>query len=180
LTDESHFLLLVLLGQRIPRPVRAEATLWADGYALERLLARLAAALGDKVSGLVDALLDFLLVLELPQLGADGANDNVLILGEELERLKATGTLRVILQVESVHLEVRKELLGIDIIGAFGKVSAADKVATAQVDARVKVGRQLADAIVVERNIRIRKVIYSTGVVRVLGPSLAKLVGAKV
>jgi hypothetical protein len=84
--------------------VGGEAALGTDADALEGLLAGLAAALGDKVGGLVEALLGGLLVLELAELGADGADDDVLVLGEVLEGLEAAGALRVVLEVEGVDV----------------------------------------------------------------------------
>lgn len=157
-----------------------EAALGADADTLEGLLAGLAAALGDEVGGLVEALLGGLLVLELAELGADGADDDVLVLGQVLEGLEAAGALRVVLEVEGVDGEVLEQLLGDDVVGALGKVPPADEVAAAQVDARVEVGRQLADRVVVQLDVGVQQVVDGAVVVLVLGPALAELFGAEV
>lgn len=160
--------------------MRAEATLGADSNTLEGLLSRLTAALGNKVGCLVDALLDFLLVFELAQLSADGADDDRPVFRQEFEGLEAAGALRVVLEVEGVNLEVGEELLGDDVISALCEVAATDEVAAAQMDASVEVGGKLADAVVVEGNVGVKEVVDRANVVRVLGPALTELVGAEV
>lgn len=106
----------------------AETTLRAEGHALEGFLLALAASRSDELGSLVDALLDLLLVLELAELGADGADDDVLVLGEELEGLEAAGAGGVVLEVKGVDLEVGEELLGDDVVSTLGEVAAADEL----------------------------------------------------
>jgi hypothetical protein len=44
----------------------------------------------------------------------------------------------------------------------------------------VEVGRQLADAVVVQLDVGVKQVIDGPNIVRILGPPLTELVGAKV
>jgi len=108
--------------------VGAETALRAEANALQGLLLRSAASRRDELGGLVDPLLDLLLVLQVAQLGADGSDDDVLVLGEELEGLETAGTGGVVLEVEGVDLEVGEELLGDDVVSALGEVAASDKL----------------------------------------------------
>jgi hypothetical protein len=62
----------------------------------------------------------------LRELGADDADDDVLVLGEVLEGLEAAGALGVVFEVEGVDGEGLEELLGDDVVGAFGEVAAAN------------------------------------------------------
>lgn len=160
--------------------MRAESALWADSNLLERVLLALTRALGHELGSLVDALLHLLLVLQLAELGGDDTDDNVLVLGQELEGLEATGTLRVVLEVERVDVEIGKELLGDDVVGALGEVTAADEVAAAQVDTGVHVRRDLADGVVVQLDVGVEQIIDCPDVVLVIGPALAELLRAKV
>ena len=153
LSHKSQLLLLILLSQGISALVGAEPTLWADSNPLQSLLTRLTASLRDEVGRLEYPLLDLVLVLQFAELGADGTDDDILILGEELERLEATRTGRIVLKIESVHLEVGEELLGDDVVCTLGEVAATNEVAAAQMDACVEVCGQLADAVVVEANV---------------------------
>ena len=59
-------------------------------------------------------------------------------------------------------------------------MAATDEVAAAQMDASVEVGGKLADAVVVEGDVGAEEVVDRANVVRVLGPALTELVGAKV
>jgi len=158
----------------------AETALRAERNSLERFLARLATALGHKVSGLVNALLHLLLILELAELSANSTNDNMFVLGQKLEGLEAPGTCRVILEVEGVDLQLGKELLCNDVVGTLGKMASTNEVATAQVYTSVEISRELADGIVVEGNVGIQEIVDSADVVRIFGPPLSELVGAKV
>ena len=106
--------------------MRTEATLRTHTNPLERLLDRLPTALGHPLRRAQDALLHFLLVLELRELGADNADDDVLVLGEVLQGLEATGAGGVVFEVEGVDSKVLEELLGDDVVGALGEVASAD------------------------------------------------------
>lgn len=101
-------------------------TLRAHTNPLERLLGRLTTPLGHPLGGAQHALLHLLLVLELRELGADDADDDVLVLGEVLQGLEAAGALGVVFEVEGVDVEGLEELLGDDVVGALGEVAAAD------------------------------------------------------
>jgi hypothetical protein len=59
-------------------------------------------------------------------------------------------------------------------------VAAADEVTAAQVDARVEVGGQLADGVVVQLDVGVQEVVYGAVVVLVLLPALAELFRAEV
>lgn len=104
----------------------AEAALGAHIHSLESLLTSLASSLGHPLGGREDALLHLLLVLELGQLGADDADDDVLVLGEVLQGLEAARPLVVILQVEGVDVQVLEQLLGDDVVRSLGEVAAAN------------------------------------------------------
>ena len=54
----------------------------------------------------MDANHHFMLVLELGELGGDNAKDNILVPRKVGERLKATGTRGVVLEVVCVDVEV--------------------------------------------------------------------------
>lgn len=180
LAHQSQLLLLVVHAQGVSTLVRAESALWAHGNLLEGLLLGLTSALGDELSSLVDALLHLLLVLELAELSGNDTDNNVLVLRQELEGFEAAGTLSVVLQVEGVDVQVGEELLGDDVVGTLGKVTATNEVAAAQVDTGVHVSRNLADGVVVQLDVGVKQLIDSADVVLVLGPSLAELFGAEV
>ena len=116
-----------------------ETALGTNSHSLKCLLLTLAHALSNPVRRAQDSLLHLLLVLQLGKLGADNADDDVLVLGEELQRLEAAGTLGVVLEVESVHVQVAEELLSNDVVLALGEVTATDEVTAAQMDAGVHV-----------------------------------------
>lgn len=171
---------LFLLIQRIPTLMSTEPALRAHGNPLERLLLSLALTLGDPIRGAQYTLLHLLLVLQLGQLCADYSNDDILVRWEVLKGLKTSSALGVVLEVEGVDVEVAEELLGDDVVLALGEVAAADKVASAEVDARVHVGGQLGEAVVVELDVGVQKVIDGADVVSVSGPAVAELLAAEV
>lgn len=67
--------------------MRGETALGGDAETLKSLLAGLVGTLGDEVSSLVDAGDEFLLVLELGELGGDDTEDDNLVDGEVDEGL---------------------------------------------------------------------------------------------
>lgn len=91
---------------------RGKATLWGNADALHGLLSSPALALGDDVGGLEHLPLHVGCVLQVGNLGADDTENDVLVLGEEAEGLEATATLVVVLEVESVVVEISEETLG--------------------------------------------------------------------
>lgn len=106
-----------------------KAALGRDAQALERLLARLAAALGDHVGGLVDAPLHLLLVLELRELGRHDAQHHVLVGRQLCQRREAARPRRVVFEVVRRRVERAKQFGRDAVVGAFGEVARADKVA---------------------------------------------------
>lgn len=180
LPHQGQFGTLVVVGQGVPALVGAEAALGADADPLEGLLAGLPGPLRDEVGGLVDLGLGGLLVLELAQFRADATHDDVLVPGEELERFEPSGPLGVVFQVEGVDVEVLEQPLGDDVVGTLGEVSAPDEVAPAQVDARVEVGGQAGDGVVVQLDVGVQKLVDRPDVVLVLLPTLAEGVGTEI
>lgn len=158
----------------------AESTLRAYSNPLQSLLLSFTRSLGDPIRSVQHTLLHLLLILQLGQLCADNSDDNVLVGGEVLKRLEASGALSVVLEVEGVDVEVAEELLGDDVVLAFSKVTAADKVASAEVDTRVHVGGQLGEAVVVELDVGVQKVVDGADVVGVSGPAVAELLATEV
>src|SRR5687767_5558653 len=124
--DQRQLLLLLLLIQRIPALMRTKPTLRAHTNPLERLLRSLTTALSHPLRRADHPLLHVLLVLQLRELSADDADDDVLVLGEVLEGLKTAGALGVVFEVEGVDVEGLEELLGNDVVGALGEVAATD------------------------------------------------------
>lgn len=180
LPHQGQFGTLVVVGQGVPALVGAEAALGADADPLEGLLAGLPGPLRDEVGGLVDLGLGGLLVLELAQFRADATHDDVLVPGEEFERFEPSGPLGVVFQVEGVDVEVLEQPLGDDVVGPLGEVSAPDEVAPAQVDARVEVGGQAGDGVVVQLDVGVQKLVDRPDVVLVLLPTLAEGVGTEI
>ena len=84
-------------GQTTSR-TNLDAPLRRHAETLQRLLARLAAALGDVIGGLVDARDHLGLVLELAVLGRDDAEDRGLRRRQVLEWLEAASARRVELE----------------------------------------------------------------------------------
>lgn len=106
--------------------MRTKPALRAHTNPLQRLLRRLPAPLGNPLRSAENPLLHIIFILELGELGADDADDDVLVLGEVLEGLEAARALGVVFEVEGVHGEGLEELLSDDVVGAFGEVAAAD------------------------------------------------------
>ena len=180
LPHQSKLLLLLLLIQRIPTLMGAESTLRAHCDPLQSFLLSLTRTLGDPIRSAQNTLLHLLLILQLGQLCADNTDDNVLVGGEVLKGLEASGALSVVLEVEGVDVEIAEQLLGDDVVLALGEVTAADKVASAEVDARVHVGGQLGETVVVELDVSVQQVVDGADVVGVGSPTVAELLAAEV
>ena len=97
-----------------------------------------------------------------------------------LQRLEAARPVGVVLEVERRDVEVLKELLGDDVVGALGEVAAADEVAAAEVDAGVQVRGEAGEGVVVEGDVGVEEGLYGAGVGGVGGPAVAELLGAEV
>lgn len=157
-----------------------ETTLRAEPDSLERLLLRLTRTLGHEVGGLVYSILDLFLLLQLPEFGADGADDHVLVLRQVFQGLKPACSLRVVLEVEGVDIQVLEELAGDDIVRTFGEMSPADEVASAQMHTSVKVVGDIGQRVVVKSNVCVEQVVYRTDVVLVICPPVSELLRAEV
>ena len=69
------------------------------------------------------------LVLELAGLGGDQAEHDLLALGDEPQRLEAAGPLVVVLEEEAVHVELREEHLGHEVVATLGRPRRAEVAA---------------------------------------------------
>jgi len=91
-TDKLQLLHHIIVAKQIPVLMAREATLRAHTQPLECILLTFA-AIGRNVLGcLLDSLLHLFLVLQLRELAGDDTQDHVLVLGQLLERLKASST----------------------------------------------------------------------------------------
>lgn len=151
--------------------MRCETALGADTALLDRVLARLSGTLGNPVRSLVDTRNHLLLVLELGELRGDHTKDNILVLGQVLERLEATGAGCIVLEVVCVDVQVLEELLRNVVVCALGEVTAADVVTTAKMNAKVHVRRSL-EALVVKLDVCVEHLVGGLVVGLVGGPAL--------
>lgn len=160
--------------------MRTEAALGADHDSLQRLLPALSGALGDPACSLLHPPLHLLLALQLPQLGAHHTQNDILVLGKVLQGLEAAGARGVVLEVEGVDVEFLEKLLGDHVVGARGKVAAADEVAAAEVDTGVEVGGEEGEGVVVELDVGVEEGVDGDGVIGVGSVTGAELFGAEV
>lgn len=157
-----------------------ETALRADTDLVEGLLDGDVVALGDELGGVVDALLHLLLVLELGELAGHDTQDDVLVLGELLQGLEATGTGSVVFEVVGVHVELLEELGGDAVVATLGEVTAADEVTTADVHTDVEVGGALGQQVVVQLDVLLEHLVGGVDVQRVFLPARQHLLGAEV
>lgn len=132
LPDQSQLRGLILIAEGVASLMGTESALWAETDTLERFFPRLLRPFRDSIGSLVDSVLDLFLVLQLAELGADRADDDVLVLREILQRFESSGSLRVVLEVECVDVEILKQLACNDVVRAFSEMSPADEVASAE------------------------------------------------
>lgn len=160
--------------------MRSKATLWADTDLVKGSLEGDIVPLGDELGRIDDALLHLLLVLHSGELAGDDAENDVLVRGQVLEGLEAAGSLRVVLEVVGVHVELLEQLDGDAVVAALGEVAAADEVAAAQVHADVHVRWQADEAVVVQLDILLEHVVGGVHVERVLLEAVQELFRAEV
>lgn len=121
-----------MVAEGIASLMGTESTLGTETNTLERFFPRLLRPFRDGIRSLVDSVLDFFLVLQLAKLGADRADDDILVLGEILQRFESSGPLRVVLEVECVDVEILEQLARNDVVRPFSEMSPADEVASAE------------------------------------------------
>lgn len=144
--------------------VGSESTLGADANLVQGSLEGDVVALSDDLGGIDDPSLHLLLVLHGGELGGDNTQDDVLVGGEVLEGLEATGTLGVVLEVVGVHVQLLEELDGDAVVATLGKVTAADEVTAAQVDTNVHVLGDTDEAVVVQLDVLLEHIVGSVDV----------------
>lgn len=154
-----------------------KATLRGNTNSVQRLLLGLSGTLRDQLRCLVHPPLHLLLVLQLGELAGEQTQNDVLALGEVLERLKATSTGSVVFQVVGVNVQLVKQLSGNVIVSTLGEVSASDEVSSAEVDTNVVIRGALREAVVVKLDIGVKE---SVGVFAVVLETLQHLLGAEV
>lgn len=160
--------------------VRSETTLRADTDLVKGLLEGDVVTLSDELSGINNALLHLLLVLHGGELASDDAENHVLVAGEVLEGLEATGALGVILQVIGVDVELLEQLDGDAVVSTLGEVAAADEVAAAQVHANVHVLGQTDETVVVLLDVLLEHVVGAVHVERILLEAAQELLRAEI
>ena len=180
LTDQLELVHHAVPVDGVTLTVRGETTLGADTDLVESLLDGDVVALGDDLGGVDNAGLHLFLVFHGGELGGDNAQDNVLVGGEVLEGLEATGTLGVVLQVVGVHVQLLEQLDGNAVIATLGEVTAADEVSAAQVDSYVHVLGETDEGVVVQLDVLLEHVVGGVYVQRVLLEAVEELLRAEV
>jgi hypothetical protein len=69
------------------------------------------------------------------QFCANNTNNHILVLWQMFKWLEAACSFSVILEIESIDVELTEELAGNDIVATFCEVPASNKVSTAQMNA---------------------------------------------
>src|SRR5690348_9665401 len=110
LDDQAELGYLLVVGQRVALGGGGEAALPGQAELVQ----------GDELGGLVDTALEVVLGLQLGALGGDQAEDDHLALGNEAERLEATGPFVVVLEEEPVHGQLGEQRLGHEVVAAGG------------------------------------------------------------
>ena len=127
----------------------AEPALRTDADLLQCLITGLSSPFRHKFGSAVDAPFHRLLVLQLRELRADDTNDDVLILGQVLERLEAACPFRVVLQVEGVDVKVLEKLARNFVIRPLSEVSATNEVASTEMNSGVQIRGAFAYGVIV-------------------------------
>src|SRR5690606_30465105 len=146
LDDERELALLVVGREDVALGDAREAALRGEAQLLERDVSR----------RLVDAPLDLVLVLERSALRRDEAEHDLLAFRHEPQRLEAAGPLVVVLEEETVDIELVEEHVGDRLVPALGEPTAL-RVAAAQVNADGHVVRPAGDRIVDQPRVRARQ-----------------------
>jgi hypothetical protein len=148
--------------------VGSESTLGTHTDLVKSSVERDVVTLGDELGSIDNALLHLFLVLKLGKLAGDDTENDVLVRGEELKGLKATGAFGVVLEVVSVHVELLEQLDGNAVIASLGEVTAADKVTAAQVNTDMHVGGQIGETVIVLLDVLLEHGVGAVHVQRVL------------
>lgn len=109
----------------------SKTTLRANTDLVKRSIEGDVVTLSDELSSIDDSLLHILLILQLGELASDNTQNDVLVSGQELERLETTGAGGVVLEVVGVDVQFLEELDGDTVVATLGEVAAADKVTAA-------------------------------------------------
>lgn len=160
--------------------VTGKSALRTNPNLLQGLLDGSAVTLRNELGRVEHPLLHLLLVLQLGELAGHHSQDHVLVLGQFLERLEASGTGGVVLEVVGVNVELLEQLGGDVVIATLGEVTATNEVTTADVDADVEVGGALGEGIVVQLDVLVEQLQGSLLVQGVFFPALKHLLGAEV
>lgn len=159
LTDQLQLGNHVVPDDSVALVVTGKSALWADSNTIQGFFDSLVVALGDEFGGFQDALLHLFLVLQLGELASHDTQDDILVLGQDLEGLEATSTGSVVLKVVSINIQLLEELDGNTVIATLRKVTAVDEVTTAQVDTNVEVSGALSQAVIVQLDVLVEQVI---------------------
>jgi len=180
LTDQLELVDHAVPINGVTLTVRRKATLRADTNLVERRIQRDVVTLSNDLGSVDNALLHLLLILHGGKLAGDDTQDDVLVGGEVLERLEATGTLGVVLEVVGVHVQLLEELDGDAVVAALGEVAAANEVAAAQVHSDVHVGGQVDEAVVVQLDVLLEHGVCAVHVCGVFLEAVQELLRAEV
>ncbi|GFF43553.1 hypothetical protein IFM46972_07244 [Aspergillus udagawae] len=178
--DELQLVDHAIPVNRVTLTVTGKTTLRADADLLEGLFNANVVALGDELGSFVDALLHLLLVLELGELAGYNAQDDVLVARQLLQRLEATGTGGVVLEVVGVDVELLEQLGSDAVIATLGEVTATNKVTATDVNTDVEIGRTLGQQFVVLLDVLFKCLVGSGGVQKIGLPALQHLLRAEV
>lgn len=179
-TDQLELVDHAIPVNSVTLTVGSESTLGADADLVQGSLEGDVVALGDDLGGVDDTSLHLLLVLHGGELGGDNTQDDVLVGGEVLEGLEATGTLGVVLEVVGVHVKLLEELDGDAVVATLGEVTAADEVTAAQVDTDVHILGNADEAVVVQLDVLLEQLVGSVDVQGVSLEAVEELLGAEV
>jgi hypothetical protein len=116
--DKLQLLAHILVLERVTLGVRSKTTLRRNTHTLQSLLSRLPTALGNEISSLVHSLYHLLLVLQLRELASNNTQDNILVLGQMLQRLETSCARGIVLEVISIHIQILEEFGGNVIVSA--------------------------------------------------------------
>jgi len=139
--------------------VRSETTLRANTNLVQGCLNRDVVALSDDLGSIEDTLLHLLLVFHGGELAGHNTENDILVSGQVLEGLEATGTLSVILQVVSVDVQLLEQFNSDTIITTLGEVTATNEVTAAQVNTDVEILGQTDKAVVVQLDVLLEHVV---------------------
>lgn len=160
--------------------MRSKSTLGADTDLVKSSVEGNVVTLGNELSSVENTLLHFFLVFEGGELASHDTENDVLVRGEELEGLEATGAGSVVLEVVGVHVQLLEQLDGDTVVTALGEVTAADEVTAAQVDTDVQVSGQVGGDVIVLLDVLLEHGVGAVHVEGVFLEAIEELLGAEV